>query len=88
MTDKKRSIDLGTCLKRGKFIQETESGVYSGTNEYGETVVILLQQNEGMVVRTIHHSKPNWFEVIEYNAFGEQESVSYEFIGEEKGRLN
>ena len=88
MTYKKNRINLDTHLERRKFIQETESGIYSGTNEDGETVVILLQQNEGMVVRTIHHNKPNWFEVIEYNAFGGQESVSYEFISEKKGRLN
>ena len=65
---------------RKRFIKENESGIYAGKNVDGDDVVIHLSQGIGMDVKTRKASKPNWYEVVEYNAGGTQISVTYESI--------
>ena len=35
-------------------------------------------RNSGLSIGTRHDTKPNWFEVVEYDRNGEQCGVSYE----------
>lgn len=69
---------LDTASERAKFIQDTDSGIYLGTNEEGEEVIILLDRGKGMTVQVRHAEKPKWYECIHYDVNGWQEGVSYE----------
>lgn len=62
------------------FIHNTESGIYTGKNIDGENVVVIIEQGKGMDIKTQKHSKPKWYEVIEYDEDGFQVSVSYESV--------
>ena len=46
----------------------------------GEEVVVVVKQNDYMLIKTVHESKPNWYEVVEYDEEGYQLSISYEAI--------
>lgn len=69
--------DFSTREGRALFIAEVESCLYNGTNVDGEAVFVFQQQNVGMETWTIHKKKPNWFEVIHYDSFGDQEGITY-----------
>lgn len=71
-------VDFSTVEGRAEFIQNAESGMYNGKNVNGEEVWIYLKNGEGMDIKTRHHGKPRWWEVIEYGADGYQVSLSYE----------
>jgi hypothetical protein len=64
------------------FIATMPSSLYTGTNAYGEKVVILSQQNDGMTIKTVRKSKPKWYECVEYGKDGEQVAVWYDRRGE------
>ena len=57
-------------------ILELESGLYSGTNENGESVIIQRQKGFGYTISTPQDN--GWYEVQEYNEDGILESVTYE----------
>lgn len=78
-----KNVPLDTWEGREKFIRTMPSDLYAGHNVDGEEVQIRLQQGEGMQVWTRHHSKPKWWEVITYDKYGFQESVTYKPYGEE-----
>ncbi len=63
-----------------EFIHNTESGIYTGTNVNGEDVVVIVEQGQGMDVKTIRKAKPRWFEVIEYDSEWYQVSIAYESL--------
>jgi hypothetical protein len=63
---------------RVEFIHNNESSLYEGKNIDGEQVIVMLQKGEGMDVKTRHHNKMNWWEIIEYDAEGFQVGVTYE----------
>lgn len=65
---------------RKKFIETVESGIYFGTNVEGEDVQVLVDRGKGMAVKTNHKEKPLWWEVVEYDSEGFQESVSYRHV--------
>ena len=66
------------------FIECMESNVYDGTNVDGEETLVFLEQGEGMIIKTCHKEKPDWYECVHYDKEGYQEGVSYEHIGEDK----
>ena len=70
--------DMTTSKGRQKFIEETPSGIYTGTNADDEHVEVYVDQGCGMTVKTVHKEKPNWFECVYYDEDGWQEGVSYE----------
>lgn len=70
-------LEIDTVEGRYKFIHCVDSGIYTGTNVDGEDVIIEIQKGKGMNIWTIHAEKPNWWEIVEYNECGGQESVSY-----------
>lgn len=76
--------NLDTARGRARFIANMESGIYVGENVDGERVVVISQQGCGMDIKTIHISKPNWYEVVNYDVDGEQEGVEYEAVGKRK----
>ena len=51
-----------------KFIEETESGLYSGVNEDGDKVAVLVEQGVGLEVLT--NQKNGWIRVNEYDEDG------------------
>lgn len=53
-----------------------ESGLYSGTNEDGKSVIIQRQKGFGYTISTPQDS--GWYEIQEYNEDGMLESVTYE----------
>lgn len=63
---------------RAKFISENKSSIYEGKNIDGENILIHLEQNEGMIVKTRHHSKPNWWQCFEYDKDGYLIGEGYE----------
>lgn len=69
---------LETAEERKKFISQTESGIYTGINVDGEEVVVIVQQFQGLEIKTHHKEKPKWYEVQSYDKEGYQESLSYE----------
>lgn len=72
-----KNVPLDTWEGREKFIRTMESDLYTGRNVDGEEVQIRLQQGVGMEVWTRHDSKPNWWEVVSYDQYGFQVSVTY-----------
>lgn len=83
-----RHIYLETRLDREdikNFINTQESNIYTGVNEDSEDVIIVLERGKGMVIKTRHHSKPHWYECVEYDNLGFQVSVSYEHCGIKRG---
>ena len=82
MNLKDNQYALDTCESRQRFIQEMESGIYTGTNELGEPVQIFLDKGIGFTVKVQHKEKPKWYECIHYDEFGFQEGVSYEPVEE------
>ena len=69
---------LETREDRARFIAENESSIYTGKNIDNEEVIVMLQQNEGMIVKTRYDNKPQFLECLEYDDGGFQTSVSYE----------
>ena len=76
----KNLIKLDTAEQRKDFIQTTEPGVYTGLNVDDEEIMVLVDSKAGMIVKTIHTAKPNWYEVVYYDEDGYQEGVTYEHI--------
>jgi len=74
----KSQLEFEEWEVRKKFIEETESGIYDGVNVDGEKVLVFLEKNQGMLVKTIKASKPKWYEVIEYDEEGYTVGVMYE----------
>lgn len=62
------------------MIETLESSLYTGENVDGEEVIVLLEQGQGMEVKTRHTEKPDWYECVHYDKDGYQEAVSYEHI--------
>ncbi len=56
-------------------LRSLESGMYSATNEDGKTVIIFRQKGKGWSIQTPTHH--DWYETVDYDENGEQESVSY-----------
>lgn len=71
-------LDFTVREARKQFIKNNESSIYTGKNVDGEDVIVCLNQNEGMTVKTSHKNKPRWLECIEYDEEGYRISVSYE----------
>lgn len=57
-------------------ILKLDSGLYHGTNENGESVIIQRQKGIGYTISTLQDN--GWYEVHEYNEEGIFESVTYE----------
>ena len=53
-----------------------DSGLYSGTNENGQSVIIQRQKGVGYTVSSLQTN--GWYEVNEYNEEGILESTTYE----------
>lgn len=77
---KMEQMPLQTPEQRKTFIQNHESGIYSGTNEEGEKVLILLDRGKGMAIKTIARDKPHWYQCRDYDADGNCESDYVESI--------
>ncbi len=75
-------VDMSQPKAIANFVASTESTILSGRNDQGEEVIVLLQQGVGLTHMTKHPSKPKWWEVIEYDADGYTESVSYQPVNE------
>lgn len=75
------ALDFSDRNRIANFISNCDSwDGYEGKNVDGERVLVFVNKNEGMVVKTIHHSKPKRYEVVEYDVDGFQVSVSYESV--------
>ena len=59
-----------------KDILNLDSGLYSGTNENGESVIIQRQKGVGFTMSKLQDN--GWYEVNEYNEEGILESTTYE----------
>jgi hypothetical protein len=70
--------NLDTEEGRQEFIKIASSGMYSGENIDGEKVITIVSQGVGMIVKTKHHEKPNWWECVDYDELGCMECVTYE----------
>lgn len=57
-------------------ILSLDSGLYSGTNENGKSVIIQRQKGVGYTISTLQDN--GWYEVHGYNEEGILESVTYE----------
>lgn len=68
---------LNTSQGRKTFIDNIESGIYTGRNVEGEEVILMNENHVGMEIWTKHKEKPNWWEVVSYDEDGCQESVTY-----------
>lgn len=53
-----------------------DSGLYSGTNENGQSVIIQRQKGVGYTVSSLQTN--GWYEVNEYNEEGILEATTYE----------
>lgn len=71
------NLNFEMLEERVAFIKEN-NGIFAGKNCDGDEVIVQCQQGEGMIVKTRHSSKPNWYEVVEYDSDGFQDSVTYE----------
>ena len=71
------NFTLDTWENREKFIRTQESDLYVGKNVDGEEVQVRLQQGVGMEIWTRHHAKPRWWEIVTFDEFGFQVSVTY-----------
>ena len=80
-----RQIGYGGNTSQGRkvFIDNIESGIYTGRNVEGEEVILMNENRVGMEIWTKHKEKPNWWEVVSYDEDGFQESVSYKSAREE-----
>lgn len=58
------------------FINSNESGIYSGKNVDDEEVVVMLQQGNGMNVKTLQSN--GWYRVHEYDEDGFFVSETFE----------
>lgn len=77
----KQKLSCGdTPEARRAFINNNESSIYEGINEDGEKIMVELQKGVGMNVSTVRKSKPNWYEVQEFDNLGFCISLSYESI--------
>lgn len=74
--------DFSSFEGRAKFIAENESSIYTGENEDGEPVMIVLEQGEGMTIKTRHAEKPRWWECVEVDKDGFQTCTAYEPVEE------
>ena len=63
-----------------KDILNLDSGLYSGTNENGKTVIIQRQNGVGYTISKFQDN--GWYEVYEYNEEGILESTTYEKGGD------
>lgn len=68
---------LTSANGRALFCKNNEKGLYSGVNEDGEKVFVLVDKN-GIIVKTQRKEKPKWLEVQEYDEDGFLEGESYE----------
>lgn len=59
-----------------KKMIKLESGIYSSTNNNGEDIVIMVEQNEGVVIYT--NQKNGWIRFEEYNHLGVLEGQGFE----------
>ena len=59
-----------------KNILSLNSGLYSGTNENGKSVIIQRQKGVGYTISTFQDN--GWYEVHEYNEKEILESTTYE----------
>ena len=57
-------------------ILKLDSGLYSGTNENGESVIIQREKGVGYTISKLQDN--GWYEVHEYNEKGVLESITYE----------
>jgi hypothetical protein len=55
-----------------------------GKNIDGVRVHVFVQKDEGMVIKTCHSAKPNFWECVEFDADGYKVGVSYEPFDENK----
>ena len=75
----REELNFADRKTRAKFIAENPNEGFSGRNDKGELVYVGVgKDGEGMVVKTQHPEKPNWWECVEYDKDGLQVSVSYE----------
>lgn len=71
-------FSMSDSSARKRLVEGVPSGLYDGMNSDGEAVILRVQQGQGMVIMTVHASKPNWYECVEYDKDGEQCGVTYE----------
>lgn len=62
------SIKFDSLEEIRTFISENESNIYTGKNIDGQTVIVKLQQKEGMIVETLNNK--GWWEWTEYDETG------------------
>ena len=84
-----RLADVSICPKCGteEAMSDFENqdrirGDFSGyvSEELSKWNIVLLEQGQGMEVKTRHTEKPDWYECVHYDRDGYQEAVSYEHI--------
>lgn len=69
---------FNTREARAEFIRNAESDCYTGRTEDGREARVFLQKGVGMNVMLEQRDKPNWWEVISYDADGYQDGITYE----------
>ena len=76
---KESTPQFETVEGRAAFINEEESGIYSGKTKEGLTCRVYLDKGKGMSIYTEQVGKPNWWEVTYYDKDGYCEGYSYEY---------
>ena len=77
------TINLHTISDRLVFMKQYGEGIFKGHNVDSDPVIVIIDKNNGMIVKTRHSEKPKWWECVEYDSDGWQESVSYEPVEED-----
>ena len=67
---------MDTREARAAFISAIDGNVFTGENTDGEEVIVGVVK-DGMIVKTRHKEKPQWYECVSYDKDGRQEGVTY-----------
>lgn len=73
-------IDLGSVESRKVAINELESGLYLGETIDKEMILVWIARGKNMVARIQRKSRPDWYEITEFDAAGKLVEVLYEAI--------
>lgn len=65
------AVDICMKLKFG----ELDSGIYTSTDDQNRTVIVKAQKDVGIEISTLQSN--GWWEIVEYDLDGTQDSVSY-----------
>lgn len=72
---KKLAIDMSDIEVRKGLVQNRESNIYCTINEDGEDVVIVLEQGEGMEMKTFQNN--GWVRVNYYDENGAHDGETF-----------